>query len=750
MHPNKTRLLALSLVALVISACGGGSSGSPPASAPAPAPTASLTAAAADVKVGDAVSLTWSSTNASACSASGGGWSGTLPASGTQSPPVASTATFSVTCTGTGGSASSSVTVTAWNAPAPTISADVTGVLPNNTVTVTWSSQNAKACTGADGLSGSLALSGTQASPTLTTTTLLSVACSNPAFAAVKASVNITVSPTFAATVAVQYQVPGSPVVDQVSHFYVPDWANPVTKPVPFVWVELQNPAGQVVQQVFADANGIARFSGLDPSVVYKPVVRSKIRETTIGLDFVVLNNTAPVDTTKSSYRTRYVPYANPGPAYTPGTRLATQSMGTLLAGDGWDATQKLLVDANRAAAPYALLANAVFEAQIVSAAAGGTPTWQPLTILWSTKNKGGLSAPPKNMDQGFVTGSGGSYNGGTHAGVDSTGKETLGAVLEDAIFISGDQSYEPMDIYPFVLTHEMGHFTQDLFSAGQSPGGSHSSSDYEDPTLAWGEGSASGIAALVLQSAKQNRVQTVNNQLIVGVYDPSTYTISGNPQSWPLGWFQENTVTRLMWQLYDPAGTIKLPAATVLAPFLTASWKADTWLETPWAYTAQLAKLNPASAAAINTLADSINIKSTGNDEWGSTESNPGNRSTPDALPPVATVAIGGGPVPICSAGAPNEYNRESNVRYFRISGDGASHTLTVHGASGTVPLVGRFAYTAGSSTTSLTGGLPVGYTVLSVGDCSVALSSFSSSTAACNEPVAPPAEQCWTVSVQ
>jgi len=747
MDPKNAGYLAC-LLTLVLSGCGGGggSSGSSTAT------TTSLAASATDVKSGDAVTLTWSSTNANSCMASGA-WSGTLATSGSQNQPVSATATYTITCTGAEGSASKSVTVTAWNAPVPTISADVTSILSNNTVTVTWSSQNATSCAGADGLSGTLGLSGSRASAALTTTTTLSVACSNPAFTAVKASVTITVSPTFTATVAIRYQVPGAPVVDQSIHYYVPDWANPVTKPVPFVWVELQNPSGQVVQQVFADASGVATFTGLNPSITYTPVVRSRISQAATGFDFVVLNNTAPVDTTKTSYRARYAAYANPGPAYIPDTRQPVQSMGTLTAGDGWDAAQRLLVDANRAAAPYALLASAVTEAQIVSAAIGGTPTWRPLTILWSTKNKGGLSAPPGNMDQGFVTGSGGYYNGGGHGGVDTTGKETLAAVAEDAEFISGDQSFEVMDLYPFILSHEMGHFTQALFSADQSPGGPHAYTDYEDPTLSWTEGSASGIASLVLQSPKQNRVVPVNGQLIVGVIDPSNYTVSGNPQNWPLGWYQENTVTRLMWQLYDPAGSIRLPAATVLAPLFTAAWQSGPWLATPWAYAVQLARLNPANASAISALADSVNIRTTGSDEWGSSETDTGNRTSPDALPPYVTVNIGAGPVSICSAGVSNEYNKESNIRYFRIpvaAGDNTSHTLTVQGASGTVPAINGYFYTPGSSSISASGTLLAPYTVLAVGACSVALSPYSTDTAACHEPAAPPAEQCWQVSVQ
>ncbi len=586
-------------------------------------------------------------------------------------------------------------------------------------------------------------------SPTLISTTVFSVSCSNPMFSAVKASVTVNVFATFTATVSVLYQVPGAPVVNAARTYYVPDWANPATKPVPFVWVEMQDPTGKVVQHAYADANGTATLAGLDPAVVYTPVVRSKINDPALGLDFVVLNNTAPIDTSQPTYRMRYPAYANAGPAYTPGKRSALQAVGTLTALDGWDATQNALIDANRFAAPYALLANAVNEAQIVSAAVGGSPVWRPLTILWSTKNKGGLSAPPNQIDQGSVTGSGGYYNSG-HAGVDASGTETGSFVAEDLEFISGDQTTEAMDLYPFVLAHEMGHFTQTLFSTRLSPGGDHGFSDYEDPTQAWIEGNASGIAALVLNTPRQNRALTVSNALVVAVYDPVAYTVNGNPQSWPLGWYQEVTVTRLMWQIYDPNGSIKLSAPAVLAPMYTPAWKTGPWLNSPWAYTAQLAKLNSPSATAIGSLADSLNIKSVGDDEWGSTEINSGDRAARDAISPYTTVTIGGGPMTVCSAGAPNDYNKESNVRYVRVAGDGNSHTLTVQGSSGTVPLLSRRLFTAGSNVVSTSGTLPSGYLVFEVGDCSVSKGEFTTDTAACNEPATPAAEQCWTVSVQ
>ncbi|MES2683204.1 MAG: carboxypeptidase regulatory-like domain-containing protein [Pseudomonadota bacterium] len=78
------------------------------------APTVSLSASPASVVVGSASTLTWSSTNATSCTASNG-WTGARPVSGTESvtPASAGTVTYTLTCTGAGGSGSATSAVTA-------------------------------------------------------------------------------------------------------------------------------------------------------------------------------------------------------------------------------------------------------------------------------------------------------------------------------------------------------------------------------------------------------------------------------------------------------------------------------------------------------------------------------------------------------------------------------------------------------------------------------------------------------------
>jgi hypothetical protein len=67
------------------------------------APTATVSANPTAVAFGGTSTLTWSSTNATACAASGG-WSGALPSSGSQSTgALTATTAYSLTCTGAGG-----------------------------------------------------------------------------------------------------------------------------------------------------------------------------------------------------------------------------------------------------------------------------------------------------------------------------------------------------------------------------------------------------------------------------------------------------------------------------------------------------------------------------------------------------------------------------------------------------------------------------------------------------------------------
>ena len=99
--------------------------------APTAGPTVAQSANPASITSGGASTLSWTSTNATLCTASGA-WSGTKATSGSQSTGnLTATATYSLACTGAGGSASQSATVTVTppsTTPPPSSSVNVSNV----------------------------------------------------------------------------------------------------------------------------------------------------------------------------------------------------------------------------------------------------------------------------------------------------------------------------------------------------------------------------------------------------------------------------------------------------------------------------------------------------------------------------------------------------------------------------------------------------------------------------------------------
>ena len=97
---------------LVLSGCGSGSkAGTSPAQPAVPA-SITLSLSPSAVMPGQSATLSWTTANATSCTASGA-WSGTLQSAGSMNVvlQVATSQTYSVLCTGTGGWASKTVTL---------------------------------------------------------------------------------------------------------------------------------------------------------------------------------------------------------------------------------------------------------------------------------------------------------------------------------------------------------------------------------------------------------------------------------------------------------------------------------------------------------------------------------------------------------------------------------------------------------------------------------------------------------------
>jgi hypothetical protein len=148
------------------------------------APTVTLSVAPTSITLGKSATLTWSSTNATACNATNA-WTGSEAESGTKSvtPTATGSLSYVLTCAGAGGNASATanLTVTAPPVPTVTISVSPTSIVAGSSATITWSSTNATSCTASEAWSGAEGTSGTmKVTPGASGTASYTLACTGP------------------------------------------------------------------------------------------------------------------------------------------------------------------------------------------------------------------------------------------------------------------------------------------------------------------------------------------------------------------------------------------------------------------------------------------------------------------------------------------------------------------------------------------------------------------------------------------
>lgn len=158
-----------------------------------PAPTVSVTASPAVIASGESTVLAWQSTNASSCSASGG-WSGTKATNGTETVgPIQSATSFTLTCTGSGGSVAGTASVSVAAAPTLSFQVDRTTVSAGESANLTWSAGNATSCSASDAWSGNKATSGSQSTGAITAASTFTLTCSG-AGGVITRQVSVTVA----------------------------------------------------------------------------------------------------------------------------------------------------------------------------------------------------------------------------------------------------------------------------------------------------------------------------------------------------------------------------------------------------------------------------------------------------------------------------------------------------------------------------------------------------------------------------
>ena len=158
-------------------------------------PTLALSATPTSVAPGGQTSLEWTSSGATSCVAAGGPWAGAKPTRGLETVgPLLSSAEFSLSCTGIGGSTTQLVTVSVVAPPSVQFTASPASVSAGTQTSLTWASTGASACSASGDWSGSKAASGSEQSAPLSANGTFELECSGTG-GKTRASASVTVSP---------------------------------------------------------------------------------------------------------------------------------------------------------------------------------------------------------------------------------------------------------------------------------------------------------------------------------------------------------------------------------------------------------------------------------------------------------------------------------------------------------------------------------------------------------------------------
>ncbi|MEJ2621776.1 MAG: fibronectin type III domain-containing protein [Candidatus Thiodiazotropha sp.] len=172
-------------------------------------PTIDLTADPMRVSYNGSTTLSWRSENTDSCAASGD-WSGSRSSAGSEAiDALTESSTFTLSCTGDGGTVSDTLTITVEALPAPTIdlSATPTSVPKNGSVTLNWNATNADSCSASGDWSGSKDTSGTETISSLVDDSRFILNCRNANDSA-SASVDVTVVASSTGTALLSWTPP--------------------------------------------------------------------------------------------------------------------------------------------------------------------------------------------------------------------------------------------------------------------------------------------------------------------------------------------------------------------------------------------------------------------------------------------------------------------------------------------------------------------------------------------------------------
>lgn len=249
----------------------------------------------------------------------------------------------------------------------------------------------------------------------------------------------------------------------------------------------------------------------------------------------------------------------------------------------------------------------------------------------------------------------------------------------DNQIYLLGAENVDTEEYDKQVVIHEWGHYFEHNFSRSDSLGGSHSGNDRLDIRVAFGEGFATALAAMLLDDPVYR--DSSGNAQSRGF----TFNIENNPIT-NRGWYSEASVQSIIYDLYDDNNEGVDSLSLGLDPLyqvLINQQKDTLAFVSIFSFVDALKDDSPGDVLAIDALLTSQNIVV--DDEYGSNQTNNGGDAR--NLPVYMQITPDGTSIEVCSYTSNGRYNKLGNRKFVRLPITTAgNYQFVAEGATGDV----------------------------------------------------------------
>lgn len=320
----------------------------------------------------------------------------------------------------------------------------------------------------------------------------------------------------------------------------------------------------------------------------------------------------------------------------------------------GWDGTS---YTAPRSAGPFAIL-DAIYESMQKIVNVDSDVSFPPLEVHWSPKN----SIAEGNLWDGDI---GGSF------------------YLDGKIYVLGKADSDTDEYDRHIIIHEWGHYFEDTLSRTESMGGPHSTDDRLDFRVAFSEGWANALSAMVTDdSFYRDSIGAGQNG-----YESWSMDMEHN-QTYNSGWFNEGSIQSLIYDFYDEDSdgedNIALGFGPIYTSLVSSNYISNPYFASIYSFTDELKSQQPLLISnEINSLMNQQKIFGSGSDGVGETN----NGGIISSLPIYKTVSVGDDST-VCyvnDAGVINKLGNSVFVTFYAASFGYYTFSVTHSDAYGT-----------------------------------------------------------------